>query len=239
MLFFYIRHGKPTYNPDELTPLGHRQAEAVGRRLSRYGIDKIYASTSNRAIQTAMPTCEILGKEPELLDFANEGHAWMEFAPINPDTGKKSWAMSVDYYKKKFLTDDVLSLGRRWYEHPDFADTKFKEGTERIDRETDALFASLGYVHDREKRCFIKTEEKYERVALFAHAGFGSVFLSSILDIPYPIYSIHFEIQHSGMTVIDFKERDGIVIPLVLQTSNDSHLYGDGLPTKYNDLIYF
>ena len=53
MLFFYIRHGDPTYHPDELTPLGKRQAEAIAKRLALYGIDRIFASTSNRAIQTA------------------------------------------------------------------------------------------------------------------------------------------------------------------------------------------
>lgn len=34
MLFFYIRHGDPIYNPDSLTPLGRRQAEALGKRLA-------------------------------------------------------------------------------------------------------------------------------------------------------------------------------------------------------------
>ncbi len=76
MLFFYIRHGDPIYSPDSLTPLGERQAEAIAKRLVLFGIDKIYASTSDRAKLTAKPTCEILKKEPELLDFANEGHAW-------------------------------------------------------------------------------------------------------------------------------------------------------------------
>ena len=58
MLLYYIRHGEPTYDPDELTPNGRRQAEAVGRRLARFGLDKIYCSTSNRALQTAQPTRE-------------------------------------------------------------------------------------------------------------------------------------------------------------------------------------
>jgi probable phosphoglycerate mutase len=75
MIFYYIRHGDPVYNPDSLTPLGSRQAEAVSKRLALYGLDRIYSSTSNRAIMTAQPTCEILKKEPVLLDFANEGHA--------------------------------------------------------------------------------------------------------------------------------------------------------------------
>lgn len=42
MLLFYIRHGDPIYKPDSLTPLGHRQAEAVAKRLSLYGIDRIF-----------------------------------------------------------------------------------------------------------------------------------------------------------------------------------------------------
>ncbi len=48
MLLYYIRHGDPIYNPDSLTLLGHRQAEAVAKRLSVHVIDEIYASTSNR-----------------------------------------------------------------------------------------------------------------------------------------------------------------------------------------------
>ena len=70
MIFFYIRHGDPIYDPDSLTPLGMRQAEAVAKRLSLYGVDKIYSSTSNRAIQTAKPTCELMKKEMELLEEA-------------------------------------------------------------------------------------------------------------------------------------------------------------------------
>ena len=75
MLFFYVRHGDPIYDPNQLTPLGKRQAEAVAKRLAAHGIDEIYASTSNRAIETAQPTCEILKKQMTLLDFANEDHA--------------------------------------------------------------------------------------------------------------------------------------------------------------------
>ena len=33
MLLFFIRHGDPNYFPDQLTPLGHRQAEAVARAV--------------------------------------------------------------------------------------------------------------------------------------------------------------------------------------------------------------
>lgn len=63
MLLFYIRHGDPIYDPDSLTPLGNRQAEAVAKRLAVYGIDEIYSSTSNRAQLTAKPTTELIKKE--------------------------------------------------------------------------------------------------------------------------------------------------------------------------------
>ena len=60
MLLYYVRHGDPIYNPDQLTPLGQRQAEAIGKRLAVHGIDKIYSSTSTRAYQTALPLAEML-----------------------------------------------------------------------------------------------------------------------------------------------------------------------------------
>ena len=76
-------------------------------------------------------------------------------------------------------------------------------------------------------------------MALFAHHGFGVTFLSCLLDIPYPEMALRFDIGHSSMTVIDFTEKSGIVIPKVLQLSNDSHLWREGLPTKYQNKIYF
>ena len=75
-------------------------------------------------------------------------------------------------------------------------------------------------------------------VALFAHEGFGGCFLSCILDIPYPMYALHFSMSHSDVTVIQFEEKDGIVTPCVLTASNDSHLYREGLPLKYQNYIY-
>ena len=34
MLLYFIRHGDPCYHPDCLTPLGLRQAEAIGESHS-------------------------------------------------------------------------------------------------------------------------------------------------------------------------------------------------------------
>ena len=39
--------------------------------------------------------------------------------------------------------------------------------------------------------------------------------------------------------VIDFTERDGYVYPKLLQLSNDSHLYHEGILTGYQNEIRF
>ena len=66
MLLFYIRHGDPIYHPDNLTPLGLRQAESVAKRLALFGIDEVYSSSSIRAQLTAQPTAEITKKEVKI-----------------------------------------------------------------------------------------------------------------------------------------------------------------------------
>ena len=58
MLLYVIRHGDPCYDPDSLTPLGQRQAEAVGRRLAQVGITRVYSSPLVRAQQTAQPAAD-------------------------------------------------------------------------------------------------------------------------------------------------------------------------------------
>ena len=238
MLLFYVRHGDPIYNPDSLTPLGRRQAEAVAHRLALYGVDKIYSSTSIRARETAQPTCEILKKDPVLLDFCHENHAWADLA-LDEENGQRRWAMDIPRFKRAFSSGEMLKLGSRWYEHPVCEGTRMKEGIDRIARETDALLASLGYEHDRENSFYRAVRPNDDRVALFAHQGFGLAFLSCVLDIPYPLMSTRFDMSHTGMTVIEFQQSEDFCLPRILSLANDSHLYREGLPTKYNNRLYF
>ena len=235
MLFFYIRHGDPIYRPDSLTALGEKQADALAKRLALYGLDKIYASTSNRAMLTAKPTCDLLKMDMELLDFTNESHAWQEFTVERND--KKDWIFADKEYKKLFMEESVSALGYNWYQHKDLE--VYKKGMDRISKETFELFKSLGYEKVANTGKYKVLRQNDDRVALFAHAGFGTVFLSEVLGIPLPLYATHYDFCHSGMTVIEFREEDGFATPYVLTHSSDSHLYREGLPTKYCNRIYF
>ena len=241
MIFYYIRHGEPLGVPDySLTPLGREQAKALSKRLCLYGIDRVFASPTLRTMQTAQPICDLLGKEITTCDWADEGIVWNEFTVPHPKY-EHTWAFFDPKYLEIFSSPEVRALGERWYEHPALAGLNFKAGVERVNAAVDEFFLSLGFRHDRENARYEVVGEHLnrDRVALFAHQGFGMSFFSSMLDIPYPMFCTHFDFSHSSMSVVNFEPRGKYVYPHVLQTANDSHLYREGIITGYHNSIKF
>lgn len=236
MLLYYVRHGDPIYDPDSLTPLGHRQAEAVAKRLAVYGIDEIYSSSSTRAILTSKPTCEILGKEATILDWCHEAQAAKYFW-LNGDD-EKGWVFHQQKYIEKFASKEIVDLGDKWYNHPDFSDKTFKEGIEKTKKVVFDFLSQLGFIYDEQKGMYKSVAKENKRIALFAHQGMGLLVLSIISLISYPTFCTRFDMTHTGVTVIEFPEKDGYVLPKILTLSNDSHIYREGLPTKYNNDFY-
>lgn len=237
MLLFYVRHGDPIYNPDSLTELGKKQADALVHRMKECNPDRIFASSNKRAIMTAEPTAKYLNKRIEILDWCNEGYAANEFIIEIEGTGRK-WCFSDYNMKKIFNSDEVRKLGKNWYDYPAFENTLFKNGTQRVQAEVDQFMLSLGYKHDHVNNRYIAIRPNDDRIALFAHQGFGMIFLSCLLDIPYPLFSTHFDMGHSNLTVIEFAG-DDFVIPKALQVSNDSHIFASGMSTDYKNNLHF
>lgn len=231
MILYYIRHGHPIYQPDSLTPLGIKQSEALAKKLGKIEFDEIYSSTSNRAIMTAKPTCDALGKEPVLLDFAHEGYAWRDLTIESVETKGKVWLHQDKRIISLFNSKEIRDLGDRWYDHPKLND--YEKGISRIYNEADAFLKELGYEHIRYTGRYKITKPNDKRIALFAHQGFGLAFLSCITDIPYPMFCTHFDMCHTGVTVIDFDEIDGFSTPKILTLSSDAHLYSEGVETNY------
>ena len=151
MILYLVRHGDLIANPDSLTPLGERQAEAVGRRLAMVGLDRIYSSSSNRAIQTATPAAEMTKKKITVLDWCNEKYI-AEQLTVHRD-GKKVGGFLFENPETRLQLNSpaVRALGDRWYEA--FPQTPYEEGIRRIQTESDAFLLSLGYRHDRENAC--------------------------------------------------------------------------------------
>ena len=236
MLLYFLRHGDPIYEPDQLTEKGKTQAEALSRRLLLSQIDEIYASSSVRACQTAQPLADKLHKEICKMDWCHENLAHRDFS-ITDEDGQRRWFFESESFLRRMGQNDVAQMGFEWYRHPLFADTKCGEGYLRIARHTDEFLASLGYLHDTKNHCYTAAEPNEKRIALFAHGGFGRAFLAHIMDIPLP-YFVRFMNNHSGMTVIRFSAfEDGITFPKLLMFSGDGHLYKEGLPTTFNNGI--
>ncbi len=235
MILYVIRHGDPIYDPDSLTEKGHAQADALAKRLAVNGLDRIFVSPMNRARQTAEPTCELLGITPTVLDWTSEEHTWREFTFHDPDLGgKRNWCFHVQ--TTKYKTEENLALGERWYEAEPFCRTDARSGYERISRESDAFFASLGY--RREGLVYRIERPSDERVAVFCHQGFGTMWLSHLLGVNPILYCSTFDMNHSSMTIVEFKNNpDNLTAPICLAVSDTSHIYEAGLPLEFTNRI--
>ena len=172
------------------------------------------------------------------MDFCNEAHVWDFLTVPDKKTGERHWCYQDDEFLKLFFTDEIYYLRNSWYEHPIFEKYNFKDGCENLKKSCDEFLLSLGFERNSDGTYkVIKPNSK--RVALFAHEGFGMFFLSNLLNIPYPMFCSRFGLSHSGMTVVHFDEKKDITTPYLLTLSNDSHLYKEGLSTKYNNEFLF
>ena len=236
MILYYVRHGYPIYNPDGLTEYGQRQAAALAKRFTLYGLDEIYSSDSNRAMMTAEPTCKALGKEMTLCPWMHEALAASRFW-INRKGDDGCWTFQDRETIRLFNTAEMRALGENWHTHPDLPRQDFGEGIEAVHKDVDAFLLQLGFEHIRSEGKYRVVEKNEKRVALFAHQGAGMSFLSSLLDIPYPMFCTHFDMGHSSVTAIYFNEKGEDCVPKVLQLSNDSHLYKEGELQGYQGWI--
>lgn len=91
---YLIRHGRQCSklcNVDvRLDETGRRQAELLARRLSGYGIEKLYASDLKRAVETAEIAGKILGLTPQLFREFRE----IDFGDM---TGKEDAVIMKEY----------------------------------------------------------------------------------------------------------------------------------------------
>ncbi len=231
MLLYVIRHADPIYNPDCLTEKGKRQAEALARRLSVNGLDKIYSSPMIRAQQTAQPTCELLGLKPEILDFVSEEIAWNNFTFPDPEIGGNlNWCFGIQ--TTRYKTPEMLAMGDNWYDAEPFCLTNIKQAYQELQQKSNEFMASHGYV--REGMNYRIERPNDDRIAVFCHQAIGTTWLAHLLAVPPVIFWSTFDVNHSGITIIEFKNnKDGYTAPKCLAVSDTSHLYADRLPLKF------
>jgi len=224
MLLYIIRHGEPDYATDTLTENGKKQANALAERLCTHGFDEIYSSPLGRAIQTAQPTCDRLKLPYTIEEWMSESLAWDEFS-VKDDEGTQKWAFSCQ--NTKLISPE--HTGSNWFTNPVFSNCKAAlDGYKRITKCSDDFLARLGYKRENNLYKVISPSEK--RIAAFCHHGFGTAWMSHLLSISPNIFWSSFDIAHSSVTILLFRNNpDGYTAPQCVCLSDMSHIYKEKL----------
>ena len=222
MRILFIRHGKPDYKTDTLLEIGKRQAEVVAERVKGEGISKIFASTMGRALETAAPTAKLLGLNIIPCNFMREiswgsesgrelvfgGHPWLTL----PEMIKKGESvLYTDWQKREpFLHNDKLHAS-----------------VKRVTEGADEWLSSLGFERDGEYYRVI-CDDTDKTVAMFCHGGSSTVFLSHIMNIPFPRMCTIFRPYFTSVTAIELSGKVGeLCSPKIKLLSDDRHVPRD------------
>ncbi len=229
MLLYVIRHGDPCYDPDSLTPLGQRQAEAVGRRLAQVGITRVYSSPLVRAQQTAQPLCELLRLQPTIEDWTSESHAWKHFTQTY--NGRQNWTFWQP--NTKLRSPQNRKLDDQHFDQCDcYADLNLKQAYQYLIQGSDDFLKRHGY--QREDGVYRILQPNDERIALFCHEGFSMHWFPFLLAIPPHLFWASFAITHTGVSVFQFENTDdGYTAPRALCIDDTSHLLAEHLPNSF------
>ena len=221
MRILFIRHGKPDYKTDSLLEIGKVQADAVAARVKGEGISEIYSSTMGRAVQTAEPTSKLLGLDVTSFDFMREinwgntngeellfdGHPWFTI----PNMIKNG---------ESVLYED-------WYNREPFKrNDKLLKSVKRVTDGADAWLKTLGF--EREGEYYRVKEENNKTIAMFSHGGSSTVFLSHIMNIPFPRMCSVFRPYFTSVTVVEFSGKVGeLCSPKFRLMSDERHVPRD------------
>ena len=232
MLLYLVRHGDPIYETDTLTERGKIQAESVGKRMQKIGIDQIYSSPMGRARETAAPACRLLNLPCHIEDWAEE----------------ISWAIRTPYPDGKLISISRLPVttfrgdGRinlpfdRALECLAVRDTRMGEAQAFLEMHFNDFMERLGYKAENGVYRILRRNE--DKVALFCHGAMTRALLSALFHIPVHMMWASVEPTHTGVTVLEFKNyEDGFTAPRCLCFSDLSHLYADGLDTLHCNRI--
>ena len=227
MLLYIIRHGEPDYATDSLTENGRMQAVALANRLCAHGLDEVYSSPLGRARETAEPTCKRLGLTYKIEEWMNEDKVFDELSSVD-ENGVRDWSFGCQN-TKLIKTDYTMD---NWYSNPVFQTCSSPiECYKRMSDSSDDFILRLGYKRSGNIYEVISASEK--RIAAFCHHGVSTVWLSHLLNIPPHIFWSSFDIHHTGVTIIEFKNNtDGYTAPKCMSLSDLSHIYKENIQIK-------
>ena len=231
MFLYIIRHGDPDYATDSLTERGKAQAEAVAKRVAASKIDRIFSSPMGRAIQTAEPSCKLLGLECHIEEWAHEISDEDLRTPYPDGVPKSITNVPNTYYREN---GNLFRSYDDTYGCPGINQANMEEPVKIIEQGGYEFLERLGYKFNGENFDIIKPNE--EKIALLCHSAMARAWLSVLFHIPLHTVWASFAYAHTGVTVLEFKNNEnGQSAPKCMCYSDMSHLFAAGLDMKHNN----
>ena len=226
MRLYIIRHADPDYPNHTITATGHREAEALSRRMQTLNLTGIFSSPMDRAVHTMRYTAARFPHiQPVTLDWTKE----LEDLMFRNDAGQTIAAWDI-------AAEEVFGSGEipdrmNWHKRACYDRIDASHVFERVQAASDQWLASLGYLREQATyRCKDGDERNY---AVFCHGGFGLTWLSHLLQLPPSVVWSGFWLPPSSVTTILFEQRSqGRAVPRCIGLGDVSHLYEAGLEVQ-------
>ena len=212
MILYIIRHADPDYANNTITEFGWQEAHALAEWMKDIKIDRIYASPLGRALDTAAPTCKDKGLEPTILPWTAESMDYMDSHRFTPKTDCSfSFSMKQGVYGFK-----------------DYADGGRMATIENMISNSDAFLASCGY--SREGAFYRITNHNEDSIAVFCHGGFGSAWITHLLNMAPGVMWPCISLNTSSVTTFEFRNSDtGYTRPVLKRLGEIDHIRRAGL----------
>ena len=232
MLLYIVRHGDPIYETDTLTDRGRLQAEAVGKRIFDSKINRIFSSPMGRAKETAAPACRLLGLDYTIEEWTHEIHEAVK-TPYPDGQIKSISRLQNTVFREEGGFVRTFDEG---FDCKAINQSGMKDIMKFLEAKGNDFLERLGYRYENGVYRIVYPNE--EKVALFCHAAFTRAWLAVLFHIPINMMWASFDITHTGVTVLEFRNNpDGFTAPKCLCLSDISHLYAEGMDLLHNNRI--
>ena len=230
MKIYFVRHGHPDYKNDCLTPLGKKQAEAAAKRLLGCGIERIYASTKGRAMETARYSADLLDLDIIPCDFMRELN-WksIDGEPILADGSP--WLVA-----KELIAEGVSVFDADWQEKEPYCKSRVVGAVGTVVEGIDSLLEELGYKREGNYYRVLDGIANDKTVAIFSHGGSSSAVLSHMLHIPFAQFCATFHIDFTSVTIVEITGEVGkLTCPKLLLFDDAKHIEGITVENFYGN----
>ena len=228
MRILIIRHAEPDYENNTLTEKGFREADILSERLKTRVIDDIYSSPLPRALYTAQPTADKLGKDVHVLDWLHEFRGRV----IMPN-GEEDIAWNIP--PRLWTEMPEIYRADSWKNAPMYASVNAPAEYERVTCAFDSLLEKYGMT--RKNQIYTCAKNPNTTIALFCHFALGMVLISHLTGVSPVLLLQTMFLPTSSVTEFVTEERvEGEVIFKCMQMGDTSHLYAKGEPVSASGL---